>query len=674
MLGNTMYTEIIDTFSDAEKSLVLTAFCGILEYYKCQRYKTEIIVPLNVAMNHTVKSTTNDYTHMTVFTDRHGVSMVRLLSIYNFENDKTTLCTDSDVYDTVINYDKYVALINKCMKWKYLKLNRLDEVRKFLFEFEFYYRKPLGEPMGKNEYEVCIFKHPKKKFVIDELEDDKVKESALLTAIMDTMEQLDMDIPNPVCIYSSISDLMDYLKELKKKVGIENYNPHIVEIDEDYGKILYGLGCNSRLYYSMRRMNRDNILYENYDRDGCNNGVTLITSDDDDDDYTFEDCECCDNEPEACTCKFRVEQLDDDYSSQEYKEWECRLTRPTIFSDEIMDGRDEDLEEIALEKVNPINPHNSWYDYGFGLNDIRKAFFMVLKHVGKSIESYHDAMNETMFHSKDRFDSIEISRLPNNEDDCFSHDMKLEYFTVTPDRKIHCEYRKRASKEQGDVDDLDYHLHEEKYINIVNTVMGWIKFHDDRIDEVKAKYYEISGFPVKIIPRPRRIWYARIDICNDRTTENYDASKDKKEYMWRAIINYEEKLKSMNRHDFSRTERKKVEEELKEQYNDGFLYDYIFTNDERNRLYKRLVELKKKVGEKVDKEYLEEDEDLLLEMKDLIADKKKLKISPYSMDIVGAKSWQYKDIQWYEDSMRGLNGKIIGSCKKVDDVDALIML
>ena len=667
MLANTQYPEIIDTFSDVEKNLVLTAFCGILEYYKCQRYKTEIIVPLNVAMNHTVKSTTNDYAHMTVFTDCHGVSMVRLLSIFNFENDKTTLCTDSIVYDAVINYDKYVALINKCMKWKYLKLNRLDEVRNFYLELEIQSR----EQLFTNEYEVCIFKHPKKKFVIDDMEDDKMKESALLTAIMDTMEELDMDIPNPVCIYSSISDLMDYLTQLKKKVGIENYDSNIVEIDEDYGKILYGLGCNSRLYYSMRRMNRDNILYENYDRDGCNNAV--ITSDDDDDDVIIEYCECCDN-VEACKCKLRVEQLVDDYSSQEYKEWECRLTRPTIFSDEIMDGSDENLEEIALEKVNPINPYDFWYDYGFGLKDIRKAFFMVLKHVGKQIASYHDVMNYAAFYSKDHFDSIEISRLPNNEDECFSHDMKIEYFTVTPDRKIHCEYRKRVSKKQGDLDDLDYLLHGEKYINIVNTVMGWIKFHEDRIDEVKAKYYEISGFPVKIIPRPRRIWYARIDICNDRTIDNYNASKDKKEYMWRAIINYEEKLKLMHRHDFSLTERNKIDEELKEQYNDRFLQNYIFTNDERNRLYKRLVELKKKVGEKVDKEYLEEDEDLLLEMKDLIADIKNLKISPYSIDIVGAKSWQYKDIQWYEDSTRGLNGKIIGSCKKVDDEDATTLL
>ena len=660
MLGNTMYTEIIDTFSDAEKSLVLTAFCGILEYYKCQRYKTEIIVPLNVAMNHTVKSTTNDYAHMTVFTDCHGVSMVRLLSIFDFENDKTTLCTDSVVYDAVINYDKYVALINKCMKWKYLKLNRLDEVRNFLLELEIQSQEQLFE----NEYEVCIFKHPKKKFAINDMEDDKMKESALLTAIMDTMEELDMDIPNPVCIYSSISDLMDYLKQLKNKVGIENYDPNIVEIDEDYGKILYGLGCDHRLYYSMRRMNRDNILYENYDRDGYNNAETYVTSDDDDDDVTFAHCECCDN-VDACKCKLRVEELDDDYDSQEYKEWERRLTRPTIYSDEIMDGRDEDLEEIALEKVNPINPSNSWYDYGFELKDVRKAFFMVLKHVGKEIALHHDFVNDAVFYSKDYFDSIEISRLPNNENECFFHNMKIEYFTVTPDRKIHCEYRKRAAKKQGDLDDLDYQLHREKYIKIVNTVMGWIKLHEDRLDEVKAKYYEISGFPVKIIPRPRRIWYARIDICNDRTTENYNASIHKKEYMWRAIMNYEEKLRLMHRLDVSLAEKNKIEEELKEQYRDGFLRNYIFTNDERNRLYKRLVELKKKAGEKVDKEYLEENEDLLLEMKDLISDPKDLKISPYSMDIVGAKSWQYKDIQWYEDSTRGLNGKIIGSCKKI---------
>ena len=651
MMNITCYhSELIDTFSDEEIESMMNAFSKILKYYERQRYKTEMIIPLNVAMNHIVKSSSNDFAHISVFVDSHGVSMIRLLSIFDIENGKTTLCTNGGVYDAVINYSKYAALINKCMGWKYLKLNRLDEVRRVYLDMTFRISRWID-----HEYEICVFRHDKKYFVIDEMTDYQMKENALLTAIMDTMEQLDMDIPDPVCQYSTIEDLMAYLKQLKETAGMKNYDPHVVELDEDYNKIFYGLGNNNRLYYSKRRMEYDNLVYKNYDNDGYNSLAYTYS-----DEECFEDCFCerCDNYAGDCECKLRIEEPDHcDYDSPEYKLWERRLTRPTIYLDEIADGKDENVKEVALEKSEPINAESFLFKYNFALKDARKAFFMVLKYSSTLYDFYTDG-----YHSNNRFDSIDPSDRTFVEEK--GNEMKIDCFTVTPDRKIQYEYRKRFSKKPIDSDDLDYHLHKKEYIHIVTHVMGWVKFHRDRMDEVKAKYYEISRFPVHIIPSPRKVSKVNIDICNDETLDNYTASIEKNEYMWRAIIDYEEKLRLVNKGDYN--ERKKIEEELKEQ-NRYLGCCYVFTNDERNRLYKRLVELKKKAGEKVDKEYLEEDDDLILELEETDYCCLNSKISPYSSDIIGAKSWKYEDIQWYEDAERDSNGNVVGSCKKLDE-------
>lgn len=647
MMNTSCYhSELIDTFSDREIESMIDAFSKILKYYERQRYKTEMVVPLNVSMNHIMKSTSNDFVHISVFVDRHGVSMVRLLSIFDIEDDKTTLCTNSAVYDAAINYTKYAALINKCMKWKYLKLNRLDEVRRVYLELTFRISRWID-----HEYEICVFRHSKKTFVIDEMNDDQMKENALLTAIMDTMEELDMDIPDPVCQYSSIEDLMAYLKQLKEKAGVKEYDPHTVELDRDYNKIFYGLGNNSKMYYSKRRLDCDKIVYRNSDNDGYNS-IAYFYSNEDYDYYAEYFCDRCDRCKEDCDCKLRIEEPDYKYDSPEYNSWKCRLTRPTIYLDEIADGKDENLEEIALEKVDLFNETSFYIKYNVTLEHARRAFFMVLKYASSLFEDdYND------YHSRDRFNSMDVSNQKFLKEK--GTVMKIDCFTVTKDRKIHYEYRKRFSKKPVDPDDLDYKMHEEEYIRVVTHVMGWVKFHYRRLDEVKAKYYEISCFPVKIVPCPRKVRSVRIDICNDETPDNYTESMLKKGYMWRAIMEYEEKLGLVIKHDWA--EIAKIDKELREQRERPM--DYIFTNEERNKLYRRLVELKKKAGEKVDMEYLEEEDDLILELKDV--DCFDDHISPYSSDIVGAKSWRYEDIRWYEGATRDSDGNIVGSCKKL---------
>ena len=491
MVGEKSMTSLIDTISkqkfyqgknacvfDDDWKVINTAFSRILQYYECRRCKTELTVPFNITVEHIIPATMTKFTSVSTYMNDSNIPMIRLLSILDIEDDKSTLCEDEYVYDAVINYDKYVRIVNKYMKWKYLKLNRLDEVRRKYIELG------ITSHHKMSMYEICTIDHPKVKINIDTLE--KIdQESALLTAIKDTMEELDMDISDPVCQYSTIEDLMAYLKQLKEKVGVKDYDPHIVEIDEDYNKIFYGIGCRCNIKYGEDI--RDIGVYSNGDDDGWGGENTRA------DEY----CDECDRDENDCDCKVRycIDFDNDVNDSEDIDTFFCVKSRPTIHTYKLQKGGESEnyFEDwIPLERADPINSVEFQKQYGVSLYDARKAFFMVLK--------------GTMYYDDDRY--CENEYIDNTVDYLIDNGImvdkkkRINAFHITADRKtIEYEYMKRDARFWDiDPDFLDFTVNEKKYLKIVSTVMGYdVDFSCKDFLEVKAKYYEISCFPVKIV-------------------------------------------------------------------------------------------------------------------------------------------------------------------------------